>query len=152
MTSKYESVFNNFFGYIDDYDLTTISEDDLTEYLVEWLHKATANPNVRRLYDSFVLDDETQIITYTMKQTVDETADAEFTIDVLAKGMVIQWLTPLVRSKKNINQVFTNNKESKFYSQSAHLSELREMLADVKKEQEDLIADRGFIWNSYLNK
>ena len=43
------------------------------------------------------------------------------------------------------------SKEEKFYSQSQHLSELRGLVNDSRKQQRRMIADRGYAWNSYLD-
>lgn len=152
MTSTYTSVFNSFLGLIEDYDFTLMSNDDVNEVMVEYLHKAVSKPYTRRLFESITLDDSIFTITYTMINSVDDEQDKDFTEDVLAHGMAIEWLTPQVRSKLNIRQMFTNNKESKFYAQSTHLNELKDLLDSVKDEQRRLIADRGYVYNTYLNQ
>lgn len=147
---KYNKVYSRLFTKIEAYDFIELSEDTLNEFLCNWLHSATANPYVRRLFKSFSADDEVQTITYEMKYSIDELTDEEFVVEVLAFGVAISWLEPKVNSITNIAQMF-GSKDEKFYSQSAHLSELRGLLDDFRKRQRRMIADRGYAWNTYLD-
>ena len=147
---KYNKVYSRLFTKIEAYDFIELSEDTLNEFLCNWLHSATANPYVRRLFKSFSVDDEIQIITYEMKYPIDELTDEEFIIEVLSFGVAISWLEPKVNSITNIAQMF-GSKDEKWYSQSAHLSELRGLLDDFRKRQRRMIADRGYAWNTYLD-
>ena len=127
-----------------------MSEETLNEFLCNWLHSATANPYVRRLFSSVVFDDELGELTYEMKYEVDEDSDKEFVIEVLSLGMAINWLEPKINSITNINQFF-GSKDEKWFSQASHLSELRGLLNDFNKQQRRKIADRGYAWNPYLD-
>jgi len=147
---NYDKIYSRLFTKIEAYDFIELSEEMLNEFLCNWLHSASANPYVRRLFSSFVIDDEVQLITYEMKYSVDELSDEEFVIEILALGVVISWLEPKINSISNIAQMF-GSKDEKFFSQSQHLSELRGLISDFKKQQRRMIADRGYIWNSYLD-
>ena len=147
---NYDKIYSRLFTKIEAYDFIELSEEMLNEFLCNWLHSASANPYVRRLFSSFVIDDEVQLITYEMKYSVDELSDEEFVIEILALGVVISWLEPKINSISNIAQMF-GSKDEKFFSQSQHLSELRGLISDFKKQQRRMIADRGYVWNSYLD-
>lgn len=146
----YTTVFEAFLGKVSDYDFVTISETDLNELLVEKLHAVLSQSYIRRLFSSLTLDDSASSITFTMDQSVDEGADTDFVVEILAKGIVVEWLKPLVRSKVNVAQMF-GTKEQKFYSQSSHLSEIRALLEDTELELRKEIRDRGYISNGYLD-
>ena len=151
MTSlNYNKIYSRLFTKIEAYDFIELSEEMLNEFLCNWVHSATANPYVRRLFSSFAIDDEIQSIAYEMKYTIDEQSDEEFVIEILALGIAVAWLEPKINSITNIAQMF-GSKDEKFYSQSQHLSELRNLLNDFKKQQRRMIADRGYAWNSYLD-
>ena len=151
MTSlNYDVIYSRLFSKIEAYDFIEIPETDLNELLCDWIHSASANPYVRRLFKSFSLYDEIQEISYEMKYSIDEFSDAEFITEVLALGVVIAWLEPKTKSINFTAQMFAS-KEEKFYSQSQHLSELRSLVNDSRKQQRRLIADRGYAWNSYLD-
>lgn len=151
MTSlNYNTIYSRLFSKIEAYDFIELSEDDLNGLLCDWIHSASANPYVRRLFKTFSLDDEIQEISYEIKYSVDDSADVEFITEILTLGVVIAWLEPKINSINNIAQMF-GSKEEKFYSQSAHLSELQNLLNSCKKQQRRMIADRGYAWNSYLD-
>ena len=146
---SYDEIFSDFLGSVTDYDLASISLDDMYGLMTEYLHKALSQTYVRRLFSTVEFDDTLQILSFEMANVVDEAADLDFTRYILSKGMVIEWLKPLVRSKTNIAQMFSG-KEEKFYSQAQHLSELRGLLDDTKAELRKTIRDRGYIYNPYL--
>jgi hypothetical protein len=151
MTSlTYDIIYSRLFSKIEAYDFIELSEDMLNEFLCNWIHSASANPYVRRLFKTFNLDDEIQEISYEMKYSVDEFSDTEFVTEILTLGIVVAWLEPKTNSINNIAQMF-GSKEEKFYSQSQHISELRALVNDSKKQQRRMIADRGYAWNTYLD-
>ena len=151
MTSlTYDTIYSRLFSKIEAYDFIELPKDDLNGLLCDWIHSASANPYVRRLFKSFILEDEIQEISYEMKYSVDEYSDTEFIVEVLTLGVVVAWLEPKVNSINNIAQMF-GSKEEKFYSQSQHISELRNLVNDSVKKQRRMIADRGYVWNSYLD-
>ena len=151
MTSlQFVKIYSRLFSKIEAYDFIELSEADLNELLCDWIHSASANPYVRRLFKTFSLDDEIQEITYEMKYSVDEFADSEFVTEILTLGVVVAWLEPKINSINNIAQIF-GSKEEKFFSQSQHISELRALVNDSKKQQRRMITDRGYAWNTYLD-
>ena len=146
----YNKIYSRLFSKIEAYDFLELPEDELNDFLCNWIHSASANPYVRRLFNSFNLDDEILTISYEMKYSVDEFSDEEFITEILTFGVVVAWLEPKINSINNIAQMF-GSKEEKFYSQSQHLSELRNLVNNAKKQQRRMIADRGYAWNSYLD-
>ena len=146
----YNKIYSRLFSKIEAYDFIELPEDELNDFLCNWIHSASANPYVRRLFKGFNLDDEILTISYEMKYSVDEFSDEEFITEILTFGVVVAWLEPKINSINNIAQMF-GSKEEKFYSQSQHLSELRNLVNDAKKQQRRMITDRGFAWNSYLD-
>lgn len=116
------------------------------------LYAAISKPYVMKLFNSLTMTDDVIELKYTLKHTIDKSnEDKYFVVDIIAIGMVIEWLEPQVKSTLNTLQMFSG-KEEKFYSQSAHLGELKGLLRDAKVEQRKLIRDRGYISNSYLSE
>ena len=146
----YNKIYSRLFSKIEAYDFLELPEDELNDFLCNWVHSASANPYVRRLFKSFNLDDEILEVSYEMKYSVDEFSDEEFITEIITLGVVVAWLEPKINSINNIAQMF-GSKEEKFYSQSQHISELRNLVNDAKKQQRRMITDRGFAWNSYLD-
>lgn len=149
MTLSYEDIFSSFLGYVNDYDIASSDIQTAYDNMTEWLNKAFAKPYLRRLFSSSVMDDEIQTLSFEMDYKVNDEYDRDFVKDVLAKGMVIEWLQPQVKNRSLVAQFF-GTKDQKVYSQSQHLSELRGLLEDAKNEQRKLIRDRSYINNSYL--
>lgn len=150
MTSvSYEDVFSYFLGEVTDYEFAALSTSDATQLMSEYLHKTVATPYVNALFSSIELDDRIQTLSYEMDYVVNEQSDKDFVLLILSKGMLIQWLNPQVRSKVNISQFF-GGKEANFFSQSSHLSQLKGLLEDTQTEMRNMIRDRGYINNEYL--
>lgn len=150
MTSKYEEVYSRFLTRITDYKFLELKEDIVYSMMNNWMRAAFAKPYVRRLFSSLSLDDEIMKFDYKLKNPIDDWSDEEFVYEIISNGMVIEWLEPQVKSVLNISQMF-GGKEQKFYSQSNHLSELKDMLETEKTNLRKMIRDRGYVNNSYIN-
>lgn len=147
---SYEQVYSRFFTKVTAYDFLELPQEHLDDFLCNWIHSAGAKPYIRRLFKSYSLDDEIHEIAYMMDYSTDEESDKELVLEILSTGMVIEWLEPKITNISNIAQLF-GSKEEKFYSQSQHLSELEKLKSSLQKKQRRMIADRGYIWNSYLD-
>ena len=108
---NYNKIYSRLFSKIEAYDFIELPEDDLNDFLCNWIHSASANPYVRRLFKSFSLDDEILEIVYEMKYSVDEFSDDEFITEILTFGVVIAWLEPKINSINNIAQMFGSKEE-----------------------------------------
>ena len=149
MTISYEDVFSLFLGYVNDYELLSYDDQIIYDSMIEYLKKAVSKPYVRRLFLEFSNNVEIMTLDFEMLYMVEDGYDKDFVMDIIAKGMVIEWLQPKVNSVLNTNQFF-GTKESQFFSQSNHINQLRGLLDDVKIEQRKIIRDRGYINNDYL--
>lgn len=145
----YERFYSKFRLKASAYDLIDMNDDDVSVFLCEWLHSSINKPYIRRLFANITLDDLLQEMNFEMKYSTDDDFDKEFIMDIVGIGMVIEWITPKINSLNNIVQVF-GSKEENFYSQSNHLNELRNLKKSLINEQQSIIKERGYIWNSYL--
>ena len=123
---------------------------DVYEKEREWLISALSLSDVLRLFDSISRDDIVAEIDCELKYAIDDLRDKDFVENILAVGMVLSWTQVRLRSSLNINQMY-GGKEEKFYSQAAHLAELRSVSHDALKELKREIQERGFFNNSYLD-
>ena len=146
---NYNEVYSRFFSRVQAYDFLSITEEELNEFLNSWLHSAMHKPYIRKLFKTIRFDDEVQSIEYEMSYNIDEYSDKEFIIEVGSLGIAIQWLEPKINNVLNIVQFF-GSKEEKMYSQAAHLKETMALRDSFKKEQRQIITDRGYMWNTYL--
>jgi len=148
MTSlRLDDVYSSFLDKVTDFDIGSYEEDVQKELLIGYLKGALGIPYLRAIFTTIVIDDYEETINYTLK--TEDGCNEQFILELLSKGMVIKWLEPQVKSKVNISQFF-GGKEQKFFSQSQHLSELKDLLENEKIELNKLIRDRGSIYNPYL--
>lgn len=142
----YEEIFSSFLGNITDYNIASMNSTDAFELMTEYLHKTIADPYVKHIFSDVSLDDETQVLSYTL---VRDTNDKDFVINALSKWMVYEWYAGKVNNIQNITQFF-GNKETKWLSQAAHSAENRSLRDTAYKEARFYIQNRGYIDNSYL--
>lgn len=146
---SYEDVYSIFLSSITDYHLLSADISDIYDQFAETLHKVVSEPYVRRLFSSIVLHDEVLTIEYEMRQVVDDSEDKDFVINMLAKGMIVEWVRPQVNKTSLTAQMFAG-KEQKFYSQKEMLNEMQALLSNTRIEMRKMIRDRGYIYNPYL--
>lgn len=149
MTSEFDEIYSRFYLKMKDYDFANLDDDTMEEILSAWLKAAASRPYVRRIFENFELDTDLREIEYTLKTGTTEEEDKDFVEEVLAKGMVVEWLTPEVQSVLNTQQVYSG-KETNFFSQSSHLSSVKDLLYKTQSDQRKYIQDRGYIYNRYL--
>lgn len=151
MTSlKYDDIFSSFLGDVTDYNLVNLNITDATELMQEYLHKALSETYVRRLFSSVDLEDDVQTMLFEMKRVGEEAADKEFVTHMLGKWMTYEWVHNQVRSVLNTAQFF-GGAEQKYYAQSNHLSELKDLQEQIYSEARNFIRDAGYISNPYLD-
>ena len=134
MTS-YETLYNGALAQITDPLLAHLPEEDFENTLHDWLMKAIIEPVVGE-YDFSDRDEE-------LKQFNFDISDRDQ--QIIAIHMVRAWLAPQIASVTLTAQVYSG-KETKYYAQANHLSELRALDADLQR-QADLLFCRG----TYLN-
>ena len=142
MTSEYAEIYSRFYVCVTDYKIAGLTEDVANELLNGYLKRSISKPFIRRLFTSIVLDDDIEEIEYILRDPLDEDSDKDFVEEVLALGMILNWVAPQYHNVLNTSQVFSNS-EQRFYSQSAHMAELKEMFEKAQSDLRKLIRDRG---------
>ena len=135
MTS-YEIIYNRALAQITDPLLVTLPEEDLENMLHDWLMNAIIEPVVGE-YDFSDRDD-------VLKQFNFDISDRDQKI--LAIHMVRGWLAPQIASVTLTAQVYSG-KETKYYAQANHLSEMRALDEDLQRKA-DLLFCRGTYFNN----
>lgn len=144
---SYDKLFSRVLNKINDPKELSLDESDLLEIYTERLHSVIGKPRVRRLFSSITLDDEIQEMTFTLNNSVDEYADEDFVLEVLTLGMVIEWLQPQVDSLNYVVQM-VGGKEEKMMQN--HYKPMQDRLENLKVEQNKMIRDYGYMYNSYI--
>jgi len=150
MTSTYNDIYSRFLIKIRDYKFAGLPEPNATEQMLEWLRSALSQPYIIRIFESFSADDEIAEIDYTLTSSVNEYTDKNFVEELLGNAMIVEWISPKVKTTTLLNQMFTNSKESKWYNQRDHLAELQNIQADAENKVRSMLRDKGYAWNSYL--
>ena len=146
---SYSTLFSRVLNKINDQKELSLDESDLLEIYTERLHSVVGKPRVRRLFSSISLDDEIQEMTFALNNSVDEESDTDFVLEILALGMAIEWLQPQVDSR-NYTAQMVGGKEEKMMQN--HYKPMQDRLDSMKKEQNKMIRDYGYMYNSYIKE
>ena len=144
---SYSTLFSRVLNKINDQKELSLDESDLLEIYTERLHSVVGKPRVRRLFSSLSLDDEIQEMTFTLNNSVDEESDKDFVLEILSLGMAIEWLQPQVDSVVHTSVMIGGKEEKKLLDNHKNMIE---RLDSMKKEQNKMIRDYGYINNSYI--
>lgn len=150
MTSEYGNIYSRFLLRVTDYEFSGLDEKLAQEMMNGWMKATLSQPYIRRLFSSLTVDDDVEEIEFELVNATDEGQDQDFAEEIIAQGMVINWLEPQYHSVVNTAQFFSNS-EQKFYSQANHMAELREMYNNAKANLRKMIRDRGTFYNSYIS-
>lgn len=137
MTS-YAAIYDRATRYLTDFDLGAMSDDDLEDTLHGYLVSAISNFR-RCKNDLSDRDDE-------IRQFNTDLLDVEQ--EILAILVARAWLQPQINSTLLTAQVFSD-KEQKYYSQAAHLSELLNLDEKLKLDAQKLSRDYSYSFGSY---
>ena len=146
---SYSTLFSRVLNKINDQKELSLDESDLLEIYTERLHSVVGKPRVRRLFSSISLDDEIQEITFTLNNSVDEESDKDFVLEILSLGMAIEWLQPQVDSVIHTSVMIGGKEEKKLLDNHKNMIE---RLDSMKKEQNKMIRDYGYMYNSYIKE
>lgn len=145
---SYSKLFSRVLNKINDPKELSLDESDLLEIYTERLHASIGKPRVRRLFSSIELDDELQEMQFTLNHSVDEESDEDFVLEILSLGITIEWLQPQVDSILHTSVMIGGKEEKKILDNHKNMID---RLDSMKKEQNKMIRDYGYMYNSYIN-
>ena len=146
---SYSTLFSRVLNKINDPKELQLNENDLLEIYTERLHSVVGKPRVRRLFSSISLDDEIQEMTFILNNSVDEESDKDFVLEILSLGMAIEWLQPQVDSVIHTSVMIGGKEEKKLLDNHKNMID---RLDSMKKEQNKMIRDYGYMYNSYIKE
>lgn len=132
MTS-YTDVFNIFLNKISDIKLLDMNDADIDQMLTSWMTSAVSKIKKCKS-DLSIRDDKLQIFN-------EDLLDIEK--EIIATGMVREWLEPQLNSTLYTSQFF-GGKEEKFYAQANQLEKLQALSRKVKLETRKLSRDYSY--------
>lgn len=140
MATPYEIIYNRFSQKITDFNLVEVDDYSLDKMLLGWLNSSIVNVR-KREHNLSLRDDEAQ-------EFQEDLSDLE--IELLALGMKLAWVDQYLNSTELVLQ-FVGGKEEKYYSQSAHIAELRELRKDTLREMNSLHNYDTYVNGSYFD-
>ena len=138
--TQYSTLYEKCLSKIEDPQLAMLTDKDLENMLYGYLMSAIAKH--RQCEHDLSDRDETN------KRFNVKLSDLE--IEILAIMMVREWISQQLHSATLTLQVFSG-KESKYYSQSAHIAELRELDDRLRFEAQQLSRDYTYTNNEYFD-
>lgn len=138
MATPYEKIYERFLNSVNDFNLAELDDHTLNEMLKDWLNKAVVRT---RTSSNLIRDNESEVFNSDL---------SDLDIELLALGMKLAWLDQTLGSTELTLQ-FVGGKEEKWFSQSAHISELRALREDTKLEMQKLHSYNTYTNNSYFN-
>jgi hypothetical protein len=140
MATPYEKIYDRFSQKITDFNLIEVDDYSLDKMLLGWLNSSIVNVR-KREHNLSLRNDEAQ-------EFQEDLSDLE--IELLALGMKLAWVDQYLNSTELVLQ-FVGGKEEKYYSQAAHISELRELRKDTLREMNSLHNYDTYINGSYFD-
>lgn len=140
MATPYSKIYERFSQKITDFKLAELSDFILESMMQGWLQSAIVRTR-KCQHDLSLRDDELQEFN-------DDLSDLE--IELLAMGMLDAWISQYLNSTENVLQ-FIGGKDEKYYSQAAHIAELRELKSQNLHEMERLHNYYTYTNSSYFN-
>ena len=144
---KYELIYNKFFSKIDDPKLTSYNDEILYEILNDYLTSTLSIPEIRKLFKTIKKNDFKETLTYELNVSIDEFSDVNFIVEILAMGMVIQWMTQKIDTVLSFSTIL-GGKEEKMIRNEYRAN--KERLKELKVELKKIIRDSNYIDNSYI--
>ena len=138
MATPYEKVYKRFLNSISDFNLVELDDYTLSEMLRDWLHQAIVRT---RTLSNLSYDDGREAFDGDL---------SNLDIELLSLGMKLAWLDQTLSSTELTLQ-FIGGKEEKWFSQAAHIAELRGLRDDTKLEIQKLHSYNTYVNNSYFN-
>lgn len=139
MATPYEKVYGRFLNKCSDFNLADLDDHTLNEMMKDWLDSAVIR--TRTSSDLSARDDEAE-------EFENDLTDQD--VELLSMGMIISWLDQRIQSTEYTN-LFIGGKETKFYSPSQQLTELRNLRADIVREMQQLHCYSTYTNSSYFN-
>lgn len=143
---QYEQIYKKALSMISDLELATYTEQDFYEILCQWLRTTSSTSLLRMKFSSYILDDEMEKLTFTLKNSVDDYFDKDFVITILAKGVVINYFPSKLEHTKNLATMVGGKEEKKLID---NYSKNIERLNQLKREWERELSRHTYYFGEY---
>lgn len=134
MNTAYSVIYEKFAALIEDVKLLSLSDEDVSDMMKEWLHGAI-DEYLRCTYDLSDRSDETNTFNIELP---------EFDQNILAHYMVLEWLSPQINSTLITSQFFSDG-QTKFFAQANQLDKLMALDEKNRIQIQKMLRDRGYL-------
>lgn len=115
MTSEYNDIYSRFLLRVTDYEFSGLDEKLAQEMMNGWMKATLSQPYIRRLFSSLTADDDVEEIEFELANPQDDSSDQDFAEEIIAQGMVVNWLSPQYHSVLNTAQFYSNSEQKLNY-------------------------------------
>lgn len=144
----YDRIFSSFYNLMDDPSFFKLPQDFAYDRMRSWLHRASSEPYIRKLFSELSLNDTLLELTYSLTNSIDKDSDDDFVISVFAQYMVISWMKPQVDNAINLARIIGGKEEKNI--QSNYKSNV-ERLDSLQRKLRKFIRDYGYENNEYIS-
>lgn len=137
MVVSYDEFASAFLDKIREYDFLDMAEENRTEIIDSYMHRALSEFKKNRKYDfkstkddilrEFNFSSEPESVRKSLEEDIDEI------VNIVSDGMVLQWLKPFKNSQDLLENAL-NTRDFSTYSPAELLKQIRETYNEVKKE------------------
>jgi len=124
MATAYSKFIDAFLRKIDDYKMIKYSDWDIKQDSIKYMKTAITQFCSECAITDYEYDDVIEQFSLDM-------GDEE--IDIISKGMVVEWLKPSVYKSRAMENIM-NTKDFSYFSPQKMLEQNKALLADAKKE------------------
>lgn len=98
MTSEFDELYSRFYLRVKDYEIVGLEVKVVKEMMNGWIRSTLSKPYVRRLFAELDFDEDIEEVEYELKFPISESEDQDFVEELIALGMVVEWLSPKYHS------------------------------------------------------
>lgn len=124
MATPYSAFIGSFLDKIDDYKMIKYSDWDIKQDSIKYMKTAITKFCRECEISGYEFDDV--IEQFSLDMGYEE-------IDIIAKGMVVEWLKPAVYKTRAMENIM-NTKDFSYFSPQKMLEQNRALLADAKRD------------------
>ena len=110
---EFDTIYSRALSRINDLKLAGYTESDFYEVMLEWLKSCSSSPRFRKLFSSFVIDEDAEEVTFSMNCEVDDVYDTEFVTTLLAKGIILNYLPSRLEDTVHLATMIGGTEEKK---------------------------------------
>ena len=126
--------------------LASYTESDFYEVMLEWLKSCSSSPRFRKLFNSFIVDEDAEVVEFRMNQSVDDYYDTDFVTTMLAKGIILNYLPSRLEDTVHLATMIGGTEEKKLLD---NYKNNMERLNRLNREFNRDIARHSYYFGSY---